>query len=148
MPDYFERIVNAQTGEVTIRPWTAEEIATANPPPTNAEVSAERDRRIALGSTFNVMGYGPIRISGDDTTVRNLQGLAFAAQLRLAQGDDATTTAFRDDDNVIHLLLPSQVINLWSQGAAFVSAVFAAAWALKDNPAGIPADFINDEYWP
>lgn len=29
MPDYFERIVNASTGEVTIRNWTSEEIAAA-----------------------------------------------------------------------------------------------------------------------
>lgn len=29
MPDYFEKIVNAQTGEETIRNWTAEEIAAA-----------------------------------------------------------------------------------------------------------------------
>lgn len=117
-------------------------------PPSSEDVNRERNHRVNSGSTFNVIGYGPIRISGDDTTVRNLQGLAFGAQLRLAQGDDDTRTAFRDEDNVIHQLRPSQVINLWSQGAAFVSAVFAAAWAIKDNPAGIPADYMDDTYWP
>lgn len=120
-----------------------------NPPaPTNASVNRERDRRVLLGKTFEVPGIGGVRIGGDDTTVRNLQGLAFAAQMRLAQGDTTTITMFRDEDNVIHDLLPAQVISLWSQGAAFVSACFAAAWALKDNTAGIPADYQDDTYWP
>ena len=33
MSDYFEVITNAQTGEQTIRPYTAEEIAAIPPPP-------------------------------------------------------------------------------------------------------------------
>jgi hypothetical protein len=37
MSDYFEVITNAQTGEQTIRPYTAEEIA-AIPPPAPAPV--------------------------------------------------------------------------------------------------------------
>ena len=112
------------------------------------KVNLERDRRVRIGSTFAVAGYGSIRIGGDDTTIRNLQGLAFAAQLRLAQGDNTTLTPFRDEDNVIHQLAPAQVIDLWSKGAAFVESVFAAAWTLKDRPEGIPSDFTNDIYWP
>lgn len=117
-------------------------------PPSTEDVNRERDRRVNLGSTFTVTGYGPVRIAGDDTTIRNLQGLAFAAQLRLGQGDTTTLTPFRDEDNVIHQLAPAHILDLWSQGAAYVSAVFAAAWALKDNPAGIPSDYTSDTYWP
>jgi hypothetical protein len=48
MTDYFEVIVNAQTGEETIRPYTPEEIAQAEA----AEAAAEARVRAALTLTF------------------------------------------------------------------------------------------------
>ena len=44
MPDYFERIINAQTGEETIRPWTLGEVlaAEAAAPPPRSEMRAYR----------------------------------------------------------------------------------------------------------
>jgi hypothetical protein len=117
-------------------------------PVTNEKLNEERDRRVLEGNTFEVNAYGPVTIAGDDTTIRNLQGLALAAQLRMSQGDLTTITNFRDETNVVHQLVPAQVIDLWSQGAAYVSALFQSAWALKDNPAGIPNDYQDDKYWP
>lgn len=40
--DYFEVITNATTGEQTIRPFTAEEIAAINAPPSKAEQESSR----------------------------------------------------------------------------------------------------------
>lgn len=115
--------------------------------PTGKMVNAERDRRVELGAVISVTGYGPVRLTGTTTDTRNLQALAFSAQLRIGQGDTSTLTPFRDADNVIHQLTPMEVIDLWAQGSAFVSALFQAAWALKDAESGIPADYIDDSYW-
>ena len=111
------------------------------------DVNAERDRRVLAGSSFPVTGGPTIPVAGDETTSRNLQGLAFAAQLRIAQGDTTTLTPYRDEANVVHQLVPGQVIELWSQGAAFISAVYQASWVLKDQ-APIPTDYKEDDHWP
>lgn len=117
------------------------------PAPTGDDVNNERDRRVTAGSTFTVTGYGDIPVAGDETTARNLQGLAFAAQMRVAQGDVTTLTPYRDEANAIHQLTPPQMIELWSLGASFISAVYQASWVLKDG-ASIPVDFTSDGYWP
>lgn len=119
----------------------------AQRPSPSELVNFERDRRVRAGRAFDVSGYGSIHIRGTETDIRNLQGLAFAAQMRIAQGDTTTLTPFRDDANVIHMLTSAQVIDLWSQGAAYVTACFQAAWNLKDNPP-IPDDYTEDKYWP
>lgn len=119
------------------------------PKPASANVNAERDRRVVAGSAFDLSGYASrVRVTGDNTTKSNLQGLAFGAQLRLAQGDTSTLTPFRDADDVIHMLAPGQMIELWMRCANYVSACFAAGWALKDATDGIPADYADNEHWP
>ncbi|MDW4550890.1 DUF4376 domain-containing protein [Defluviimonas sp. D31] len=123
-------------------------VAPPPPPPTGADVNAERDARVRAGRVVEIAGHGPVRLGGSEADIRNLQGLAVAAQLRLAAGDGAAITLFRDEDNVIHALDQAQTLALWSAGAAYVSAVFQAGWALKDNPAGIPADFRDGSHWP
>lgn len=119
------------------------------PPPalTGADIDRERDRRVMDGLVVTVAGYGEVSLQGRDIDMRNLHGLATAAQLRIAGGAGATQTPFRDKANVIHELTQAQILDLWSQGAAFVSAVFQSAWALKDNPP-IPADYAEDTHWP
>lgn len=124
-------------------------VAPYTPPAVTARmVDEERDRRIQVGTTFAVAGYGDIRVAGDSTTTRNLQGLVTAAQIRVGAGDVTTLTPYRDEDNIIHQLTPLQMIDLWSQAAAFVSALFQSAWTLKDDPAGIPSNFTDGVYWP
>jgi hypothetical protein len=137
-----------QSGEWVIEAVPEPEPPAPPPPPDSASVNAERDRRVTAGSTFDVAGYGPVRIRGTADDTRNLQALAFAAQLRMAQGDVTHITKFCDDDNVIHDLTPPQILDLWSQGAAYVSAIYAASWVLKDGPDGIPADYADDVHWP
>lgn len=124
-------------------------------PPSDVEVqkalsegvNLERDRRVKQGGTFNVSGVGDIPIKGDDQTVRNLQGLAVAGQLRMSQGFTDFVTTFRDANNVIHQMTDPQIIELWSKGSSYVSQCFQASWALKDQPS-IPEDYQEDTYWP
>ncbi|MCJ8336581.1 MAG: DUF4376 domain-containing protein, partial [Epibacterium sp.] len=113
-----------------------------------SDVNAERARRLVAGTTVTVTGNGPVVLSGHDADTRNLQGLAFAAQLRLADGNTTHQTTFRDAENVDHVLTPAQVLQLWSLGSAWIEQVYTASWALKDDPGGIPADYADDGHWP
>jgi hypothetical protein len=111
-----------------------------------ADVNAERERRVLHGSTFSLTSGKVIKLQGDDTTKTNLQALAFAASLRIARGEQDTTTLFRDADDFVHMLTQLELIELWSKSAEFVSNMFKAAWFLKDGP-GIPEDYTDDKYW-
>ncbi|MBZ9919096.1 DUF4376 domain-containing protein [Mesorhizobium sp. BR1-1-12] len=116
----------------------AEEAASA----TRAAVNAERDRRIIAGKTVD-----GIAVTGRDEDARNLTNLALGAQLRLGQGDVATLTTFRDGTNTDHDLTPPQVLSLWQQSATYVSALYAASWAIKAMDP-LPVDVTADELWP
>lgn len=136
---------DARIGDI----WDGESFTTpAVPPATTSDVNDERARRLTAGTTVTVTGHGPVALSGRDEDARNLQGLAFAAQLRLSQGDTAHQTTFRDAGNVDHVLTPAQVLEMWSLGSAWIEQVYAASWALKDTQGGIPADYANDGNWP
>lgn len=111
------------------------------------EVNAERDRRIEAGTAVSVAGYGPIPLQGREKDQRNLLGLQAAAAMRLAAGDDATLTKFRDAVNVDHMLTPSQIVELWSKGAAWISDTYEASWDIKAlDP--IPQNYTDDQFWP
>jgi len=104
-------------------------------------INGERTRRIVAGKIID-----GIRVTGRDEDARNLTNLALGAQLRLAAGDTETLTTFRDGDNVDHELTPPQIMSLWQQSSEYVSALYAASWALKAlDP--IPADFAEDSHW-
>jgi hypothetical protein len=131
----------------TVQAMTSEEIA-AEHERMRVGVNDERARRLVAGTNVSVTGHGPVALSGRDEDTRNLQGLAFAAQLRLSQGDTTHQTTFRDAGNVDHVLTPAQVLEMWSLGSAWIEQVYAASWALKDTQGGIPADYADDGYWP
>lgn len=135
----LEAIYPADAGYSLERVWLYGEFSAA--------VNLERDRRIEAGRAFALAGGVSVRVSGDATTKENLQGFAFGAQLRIAQGDIETLVDWRDADNVVHSLTPPQVLELWQKGAAYMSAVFKAAWTMKDAGA-IPENFTDDQYWP
>lgn len=112
-----------------------------------AAVMIERDRRIVEGTVISVAGYGMVSLQGRQVDRDNLSDLAFAALLQINLGAGATLTAFRDKENVIHQLTQPQVVDLWTQAGAYVSAVYESSWALKDMTE-IPANFADDEFWP
>lgn len=138
-------ITVVKTGEMTAQYVLSTEARVI----TTSDVNAERDRRLLEGSVFTPTGHDrSVAVGGDDTTAKNLQGLAFAAQLRLAQGDTTHVTKYRDENNEYHNLVPGQVLDLWSQGVAWIEAVLNASWVIKETEGGIPADFKDDTHWP
>lgn len=127
------------------RRWNGTSLEEYIPPAaqvTGDQVNAERQRRIAVGKVID-----GVHVTGSDEDARNLMSLAIGAQMRLAAGDNETPTTFRDGDNVDHELTPTQLLSLWQQSAEYVSALYAASWALKGMEP-IPADFAEDTHWP
>lgn len=121
---------------------TAEDKAAAARASAEAAVNAERQRRILAGTVI-----GGVHVTGRDEDARNLTNLALAAQLRIASGDTTTPTVFRDGNNVDHDLTPPQMLALWQQSAAYVSALYAASWAIKAMEP-MPADVTDNGLWP
>lgn len=116
-------------------------------PASSGDVNRERDRRVSAGTTVELDGYGPVPLQGRDQDQTNLLGLVTAASLRLAGGDNTTVTKFRDALNVDHMLVPSQIVEMWSKGSAWISDVYDASWTIKAMDP-IPADYAADSYWP
>jgi hypothetical protein len=131
--DFFR--FNVETGEPYefVRQLTQQELTVA--------INRERGRRIEAGKVID-----GVYVTGRDEDARNLTNLALAAQMRLAAGDTSTATLFRDGNNVDHELTPPQVLALWQQSAAYVSALYAASWALKAMDP-IPQNVAANEYW-
>lgn len=128
--------------------WVDPEPKPPAPPPTTDQVTVYAEQLIEAGVTINVSGNTePVYVQGRDKDTRNVQGLVTAATLRISSGDTTTLTAFRDGNNVTHQLVPAQVVEMWQLSAAYVSAVYAASWAIKaEDP--IAADFRSDLRWP
>jgi hypothetical protein len=93
-------------------------------------VNQERDRRIAAGVDVMVPDYGTVALQGRPQDVSSLQGLAFGAQLRLSM-NDMTRMAFRDRNDVTHLLTPSEILFIWKAGADYISQCYQTSWAIK-----------------
>lgn len=145
----FVKVTDAQWDDIEanwgLRRWTGATVVPYSPPPaavSGADVNAERTRRIISGKVID-----GVHVTGSDDDARNLMSLALGAQMRLAAGDTETVTTFRDGDNVDHQLTPAQLLSLWQQSAEYVSALYAASWALKEMEP-IPADFASDGRWP
>lgn len=94
-------------------------------------VNLKRARLITAGVVVEVTGHGPVALQGRPEDQSSLQGLAFGAQLRLSVGDNATPMAFLDRENVLHLLVPMQMLELWQKGAEFISETYARSWQIK-----------------
>jgi hypothetical protein len=106
-----------------------------------AAINAERQRRIEAGKVID-----GVYVTGRDDDARNLTNLALAAQMRIAGGDTSTITVYRDGNNVDHDLTPPQVLSLWQQSADYVSALYAASWAVKAMEP-LPDDVTEDGLW-
>lgn len=117
------------------------------PTPTPADVDAERARRTLAGHTVTVTGYGDIPLQGRPEDQINYLGLKDTASDLKAAGYTAPVIPFRDAANVVHMLSPDQMIEAVNKGKEHVSALYQAAWALKEMDP-IPTDYsTNDSYW-
>ena len=119
----------------------------APPAPTPADLDAERDRRIAEGCTIQLTDGPAIPIDGSDRTQRFLAALSGTATRAIDAGR-LDPFVFRGRDNVIYQLTPPQIIELGDKGLWWVQSLYGAAWAMKDNPDGLPSDFAADARWP
>lgn len=117
-----------------------------------ASVNAERDRRITVGRVFTVTGYGDVPLTGRDEDQVALMGLLIKARALKEAGVTNAVLTMRDGDNDNHLLTPDQMIELVSAGMAWIEAVMAVSWTMKDATApfegGIPENFEDDQWWP
>lgn len=106
-----------------------------------AAVNTKRLQVITAGTDVEITGHGTVALQGRPEDQTSLQGLAFGAQLRLSAGDSSTLMDFNDRQNVLHQLAPIQMIQLWQMGAAFVSAIYARSWAIKEmDPSSTDVD--------
>jgi hypothetical protein len=128
----------------TVRDMTEGELA-ADQADRAAGVNAERDRRLAAGSTVTVSGYGDVPLQGRAVDQTNLIALEVTAMQLVAAALDVPMD-FRDADNVMHTLTPAQMLEMARLGKQAAAAIYAAAWALKDS-GDIPADYTDDAHW-
>ncbi|MCA0963215.1 hypothetical protein [Salipiger bermudensis] len=108
---------------------------------------AHRDQLIAAGTTVTVTGIGDVPVRGlpfDQTVMLSLLQRGAA---RVAANDTSADILFRDDANTEHMLTGAQAVELAEVGMAWVQAVMAASWALKDA-GNIPADYDDPVHWP
>lgn len=113
------------------------------------QITAERERRIELGTTVTIEagGLGDLPLQGRDQDMIDYMALERAAQKLISDGITEPSIVFRDGANVEHLLTPAQMIEAYEKGAAWVQAVYQASWALKDADP-IPTSFADDAHWP
>jgi len=120
------------------------------PAVTDAQVDAERDRRIALPLAVSLpqTSGDPLTFSVnmDDSALRNMNGLATGAVLAKVTSNTATTPFITFENTTVNLS-PDDLINLGLQVQTRISAITFAGRAIKDTVGGIPLDYKNDSYW-
>ncbi|MBK3745857.1 DUF4376 domain-containing protein [Paraburkholderia aspalathi] len=130
---------------------TAEMKAVAAQEALRAKVSAERDRRIISGFTFNGVKFQS-RIEDRE----NIAGASLAALAAIGNGAQISDyrwhggdTDFKwiAEDNSTHSMDAQTMFTFGQAAMAHKQALIFAARALKDAEI-IPADFADDQYWP
>lgn len=115
-------------------------------PITNADVNAERDRRILLPKTVSLSTGKIFTCDIDNGGRENIGDMDAAAKTKEALGD-TTLIPFRDANNVTHDLTNAEIMEMALQIFAKGSAIHVAGRTLKTmNP--IPQNFTSDSYWP
>ena len=106
-------------------------------------IEAERDRRLAIGTDIDVVGYGWIAVRGLD------QDRVTLTELRevLATHPLVPTIAYRDRDNAMHNLTLAQIEDIIYQGGPYALSIYSASFAIKDADPRI-SDVTNDALWP
>ncbi|MCE8006558.1 DUF4376 domain-containing protein [Aestuariivita sp.] len=112
-----------------------------------AGITAERNRRLESGVVIPIDGYGEVPVQGREKDRINLIALADTARSLIEAGQVSQTVPFRDADNVMHQLTPPQMIEMVDKAKQAASAIYAAAWTMKDMAAP-PQDYGDDSHWP
>jgi hypothetical protein len=122
----------------------------------NSQIDAERERRLVKGAAFPVPGLAdPVPLAGRPQDRAVYLALLMQAQGLKAAGVTDPVMRVRDNDNVVQMLTPDQMIALIVQAMQWFEQVMAVSWAMKDKTApfeaGLPdqsKDWTDDEYWP
>ncbi len=149
-PDYRGTVYWLADGTKTKIVDIGEEVpadALSGPQPSRADVFAERDRRLELGVTLTVSGYGDVPVQGRVADMIAYLSVKDMARARADQGVTDPVVTLRDAANVMHSLTPAQAIELVSKAQAAAQDIYAASWAILDA-ADIPEDFASDTRWP
>jgi len=152
--DKPQRVVSGNETETPLTeiPGFNEAYALAvNPPPSSADVNAERDRRIAAGFEFGGNTY-----DFDIKAKTNISGAAQMAFMAIVagaghgnlrwHGGDADFSWITQDNQIVTMDAHS-VVAFGKTAASHESAYIHAARAIKDMTP-IPADYADDAYWP
>ncbi len=121
------------------------------PPPSSAEIDAERDRRIDGGITFNGVVYQTR--PADRENLAGASTLALSAMVAGAQPGDLrwhggdSDFAWIAEDNSVNTMDAQTLFALGAAVANRKAALIFAARALKDMDP-VPRDFADDQYWP
>lgn len=111
------------------------------------KINEERRRRLEVGSTVTVTGYGDIPVQGRDQDQITILALELSAKSMKDAGITTASIPFRDRDNGSHMLTPDQVLELMSKAKQYAQQIYAASWNLKDM-AEVPEDYALDKWWP
>lgn len=96
-----------------------------------AEVDDERDRRESLGCPYQFPnGLGVVQ-TRDLTDYRNINGLTTGAIVLQAQGITSAVMSFTDAANVVHVMTPSQTIQMGMAVLQRTQALHSAGYAIK-----------------
>lgn len=121
------------------------------PPPTDAMVNAERDRRLALVFRFNGKLY-----DSDQNSMARITGAAALAGFAVGNGAQPgdlrwhggdSDFAWIAADNSLNAMDAYTVFAFGQAAAAHQSSHIFACRALKDMTP-TPADYTADQYWP
>ena len=113
----------------------------------HAQISAERTRRIALGTMATVTGIGSFLVdTRDEVDFRNINGLTAKGIVLSMSGDTTTTVTFRDANNVDRVMNGAQLIEFGASIGNVVDVLYKKSWALKAMDP-IPDDITDDQYW-
>ncbi len=117
----------------------------------NAEVTNERDRRIADGFTFQ--GYSFQFRPQDKARIETWARIAGAAINNGVKANDfhwhngSEPFVYLTGGNDPVAMDAPTMVALANAGAIHEQNMIMAARALKDQPGGPPADYANDEHW-
>lgn len=112
-----------------------------------AQISAERARRVALGTMATVTGIGSFLVdTRDEVDFRNINGLTAKGIVLSMSGDTTTTVTFRDANNVDRVMNGAQLIEFGASIGNVVDVLYKKSWALKAMDP-IPDDITDDQYW-
>jgi hypothetical protein len=86
----------------------------------------------------------------DDRDLANITGQTMAAMILQARAVTSPVLSFRDEQNVTHMMTPSQMIDMGMASSAFISASYTAKWvhdeAIDEWDGATPYDMLSG--WP